>query len=646
VRMLQDRGLLVQEGARYVVTGDVEDLDVPETLHALVASRLDGLAPSERSLLQEASVLGQAFTAAGAAAITGRSEGEVTAALDRLVAKQVLAFDDDPRSPERGQYVFLQTLLRTVAYGTLSRRVRKTLHVAAARHLRQTWPGEAYDIAEVLASHYLEAIRAEPDADDVAALRASARETLTIAGRAAASLALGPEAQRYFEQAADLAEDELEKATLYEQAGRALWHSGDSAAAAERLRSALAIYERTGSSGGSAVVTLSNVLLEGGGLGEARDLLESLLASDAEMDKITRAEALVMLSAVHVQAGSIEDAGPPLEEALTTLELEQAWGPLADALGARAVFLVYSRRLQEGVGVLRHSLTLGEEHDLPRVALRARFNLAAVAIEADRFDDAVEEVEKGLALARERGDRRWERGLLSQIAAPLVVTGRWDRMLEATAPLFNSGIDDLNVVVAAASVAQIAAARGDDELLTRCVSLGREARDASYVDQRVAAWLILARDALERGALHEAAELAETVLGEPTTGGEFRAEAFGMAIQAAVEVGDEAMMTRLAEFVEELPPTRSTRQLRAGGARVAAELAHRRGEDEQADALEQEATGLLRSIDARPLLARALFERNRRRGDEAALEEARSIYAELGAERWLAQIDQARGLAA
>ena len=84
--------------------------------------------------------------------------------LDALVVKQVLGRDDDPRSPERGQYVFLQALLRTVAYGTLSRKARKARHVAAAHHLEHTWPGEARDIAEVLASHYLEAIRAEPDA--------------------------------------------------------------------------------------------------------------------------------------------------------------------------------------------------------------------------------------------------------------------------------------------------------------------------------------------------------------------------------------------------------------------------------------------------------------------------------------------------
>ncbi len=130
VRMLQDRGLLVQDGARYVVTGDVSNLEVPETLQALVASRLDGLTSAERSLLQDASVLGQSFTAAAAGALSDQPEGEVAAVLDGLVTKQILARDDDPRSPDRGQYVFMQALLRTVAYGTLSRR-------APAR--RATW---------------------------------------------------------------------------------------------------------------------------------------------------------------------------------------------------------------------------------------------------------------------------------------------------------------------------------------------------------------------------------------------------------------------------------------------------------------------------------------------------------------------------
>ena len=102
IRMLQDRGMLVQDGPRYKVIGDVSDLDVPETLQALVASRLDGLSGGERSLLQDASVLGQSFSAAAAAEVSGRPEADVIKVLDTLVAKQVLGRGDVPGPPSAG----------------------------------------------------------------------------------------------------------------------------------------------------------------------------------------------------------------------------------------------------------------------------------------------------------------------------------------------------------------------------------------------------------------------------------------------------------------------------------------------------------------------------------------------------------------
>jgi class 3 adenylate cyclase len=189
IRMLLDRGVLTQDGPRYVVTGDLDDLGVPETLHALVAARLDSLDPVERAMLQLASVLGQSFAPAAVAALSGRPVDEVRATLDGLVTKQVLAFEDDERSPERGQYRFLQGLVQTIAYGTLSRRDRKATHLAAARHLQETAGDAVGDVAEVLASHFLAAAKADPEAADAPKIRASARETLAEAGRRSRSVA-------------------------------------------------------------------------------------------------------------------------------------------------------------------------------------------------------------------------------------------------------------------------------------------------------------------------------------------------------------------------------------------------------------------------------------------------------------------------
>ena len=124
--------------------------------------------------------------------------------------------------------------------------------------------------------------------------------------------------------------------------------------------------------------------------------------------------------------GDVEDAALLLDEALTTLEEQQAWPALANGLINRAVFLIYNNRLQEGSGVLREAQAVAEQHDLPAVALRARLNLAQVSLERDRYADAVTGSNDALAIARERGDRLWERSLSSHLVISLCVLGRWD----------------------------------------------------------------------------------------------------------------------------------------------------------------------------------------------------------------------------
>ena len=222
-------------------------------------------------------MLGQSFTAAGAAALGDRREAEVPAILDGLVAKQVLARDDDPRSPERGQYVLPPG---AAADGRVRHAVAPRPQGAPSGGRASTssdsWRERLRDIAEVLASHYLEAIRADPDAEDAADLRAKACETLAAAGRAAASLALGPEAQRYLQHAAELAEATCSARGLLEQAGRRCGRAATSRPPSERLARAIALHERAATSlGGPAAVAASpaccgiRVARE-----EARELLE------------------------------------------------------------------------------------------------------------------------------------------------------------------------------------------------------------------------------------------------------------------------------------------------------------------------------------------------------------------------------------
>ena len=94
VRMLRDRGLLEQADGGDVVTGDLTAFEVPETLHALIASRLDGVPEAERRLLQDASVLGKTFTRRGARRALGRPTRRDRAARDEPVRKELLTDRD------------------------------------------------------------------------------------------------------------------------------------------------------------------------------------------------------------------------------------------------------------------------------------------------------------------------------------------------------------------------------------------------------------------------------------------------------------------------------------------------------------------------------------------------------------------------
>jgi hypothetical protein len=222
--------------------------------------------------------------------------------------------------------------------------------------------------------------------------------------------------------------------------------------------------------------------------------------------------------------------------------------------------------------------------------------------------------------------------------APIFVLGRWDEAVSVGATLLARG-PSLEVAAAAAFTAPIAAARGDEAMLARCVAVAAEGRDSSYIDFRLCAALVMARHAIERDAAEEALQLSTDVLRENSPE-EFRQEAFALCIEAATALADDGAIAQLVEFVDLLPPAEATLLLRAGRARLVAERAHGSGDAEAAIRAEDEAISLLRYAGARPLLARALLERAGRRDDPEALQEARQIYSELGAIRWLAAIDE------
>ncbi len=205
VRALLDRGALVERDGALVLAGELGELDVPPSLISLLGARLDALAPDEREMVKTMSVFGGNFPLAAAQDLSELPAPIADAVLRSLVRKQVLTVRSDPLSPDRGQYRFAQMLLRTVAYDQLSKRERKTRHLAAAQYLSRTFANGGEDVAEVVAAHYLQAYRCAANDSDALALRAEAVNALRRGAQRAAAVGAPQTAERAYRKAVDLA---------------------------------------------------------------------------------------------------------------------------------------------------------------------------------------------------------------------------------------------------------------------------------------------------------------------------------------------------------------------------------------------------------------------------------------------------------
>ena len=397
VRMLLDRGLLSQEGARYVLTGDVADLEVPETLHALVASRLDGLDAAERALLQDASVLGQSFTPAALIAVSGRAEPEVTADPRRPGRQAATRLTDDLRSAERGQYSFLQALLRTVAYGTLSRRDRKAKHLAVAEHLQQAWGEEAGDIAEVLAIALPRRGRSRPGSrgrrgDPCTRVRDArgGRQARDLAGARARGT------QRTSSRPPSWLANPEVQGRLLREAGNAAMAAGELPDSVRLLEAAAEVLQRAGLGREAARVEglVGNALLQTGHREDAEArLARAYAALDDGSDDEAFAEVAVYWARMAFMGGEQRNAMRLADAALPIAEGKRLGRVLVNALNTKANLLASRGRPAESNALLSYAVELAVDQDLGSEAIRGFFNLADA-------DDGRGAVRRGRAGAR------------------------------------------------------------------------------------------------------------------------------------------------------------------------------------------------------------------------------------------------------
>ena len=647
VRMLLDRGLLVEDGSAYKVVGAVDTLEVPETLHALIAARLDGLSPDERRLLGDAAVLGKTFTPQALAALSGIEGERLEELLTAMVRREVLGLQSDPRSPEQGQYTFLQDLLRRVAYETLPKRDRREKHVAAAEHLSETFAEE--EVSEVIASHLLDAYRLDPEALDAESLRRRAHEALVRAGDRAASLGARTEGKRYFEQAADLAFEPHGQAAALSRAGEMAIAAGDIEDAAGLLERAIGTYQSVGDTHAAARVSSALALAEQR-LGRSESAVERMeqaygIIGEDEPDA-DLALLVNRLGTAYFFVGHRERAAELIERGLDIAEALQLPEHLARGWMARAI-LVGPRRPQEAGALLQLALDTNLANELYQQASVVAANLSDLNLQWDRYADSLHLLEQALELARRIGDRANEWYALAEITYALTMLGRWD---EALARFEEIPDEQLGASSQPSSVLngvlEIHLHRGRVDQARTLLSgfeelVPSDDLQLQGVYEAAVAGIRLAEGDRQGSLL--AAESAFATREPHGIGSQAAKQGFVHALEASIALGDRHKANDLIEIVEALPPGLRPPLLEASAHRFRAHLA---GDDPGADRHFTAAAAQLRALDLPFHLAVAQLEHGewltaRGRPDDAQplLAEARETFEHLQARPWLERVD-------
>ena len=152
VQELVEQGMLRQEApVGWVVTQPTLTLQLPPTVQGILAARIDRLAPDEKALLQQLSVIGREFPLSLVRQVITQPETELYRLLASLQRKEFLY--EQPAFPEV-EYLFKHALTQEVAYNSVLIERRKTLHLQTAQAIEQIFHSQLEDYYSVLAHHY------------------------------------------------------------------------------------------------------------------------------------------------------------------------------------------------------------------------------------------------------------------------------------------------------------------------------------------------------------------------------------------------------------------------------------------------------------------------------------------------------------
>jgi class 3 adenylate cyclase/tetratricopeptide (TPR) repeat protein len=207
VRTLEESGALVGERGAYRLARAVASLQVPATVQAVLAARVDRLPPEEKQVLQTAAVIGPEVPFGLLQAMAELPEAALRLALTHL---QVAEFLYETRLFPELEYTFKHALTQQVAYETLLQERRRALHARIVAAIEELSPEHLADQVERLSHHAFQgeiwdkAVAYLRQAGAKAAAHSANREAVLCWTRALVALQHLPDSRHTCEQAIDL----------------------------------------------------------------------------------------------------------------------------------------------------------------------------------------------------------------------------------------------------------------------------------------------------------------------------------------------------------------------------------------------------------------------------------------------------------
>jgi class 3 adenylate cyclase/tetratricopeptide (TPR) repeat protein len=188
-RSLVENGSIHRQDDHYVLARKPSEIQVPDTIHGIIAARMDRVEESLKRIMQVASVIGREFAYRILATITGMSE-DLKGSLLNL---QGLEFIYEKQLFPELEYMFKHALTQEVAYSSLLSKRRREIHEKIGRAIEEIYAERLEESYELLAHHY---VRSDN--------KAKAMEYLDLANQKAVKANAMEEAKAYFDKAMEL----------------------------------------------------------------------------------------------------------------------------------------------------------------------------------------------------------------------------------------------------------------------------------------------------------------------------------------------------------------------------------------------------------------------------------------------------------